>query len=144
MPALRTPRISPTFSVIPLPGMTAPGGANTAFIPVRAFGAPHTTDTSASPASTRQTRSRSALGCCTASITRAMRNGPSGAARFSTPSSSRPIEVSVSVIVCNVASVSRCVRSQLKENRMPHRPSCRMAGASGLLPWWRSQRTSLS
>ncbi len=39
-------------------------------MPVRALGAPQTTCTgSAPPVSTRQTRSRSALGCCLASIT---------------------------------------------------------------------------
>ncbi len=49
MPALWTPRISPTLSVMPVPGMKLPGAANTAFMPVRALGAPHTTETMPSP-----------------------------------------------------------------------------------------------
>ena len=65
MPRLSTPRIVPTPSVMSLPGMKVPGGANTPFMPVRAFGAPHTTCTgSPAPVSTMQTRSRSAFGCC--------------------------------------------------------------------------------
>ena len=83
---------------MPVPGMKLPGAANTAFIPLRAFGAPHTTETILSPVSTLQARSRSAFGCGTASITRAMRNAASAAPRSSTPSSSSPIRVSVSVI----------------------------------------------
>ena len=56
-----------------LPGMKAPGGTNTPVMPVRAFGAPQTTWIGLpSPVSTMQTRSRSALGCCFASMTRAM------------------------------------------------------------------------
>ena len=39
-----TPRISPAFSVMPVPGMKAPGRAATPFMPVRAFGAPQTTE----------------------------------------------------------------------------------------------------
>ena len=59
-----------------LPGMKAPGGAKTPFIPARAFGAPQTTWIgSPVPVSTMQTRSRSAFGCCLASATRAMMNG---------------------------------------------------------------------
>ena len=131
MPALRTPRISPTFSVMPVPGMNVPGGANTPFMPVRAFGAPQTTRTVPSPVSTVQTRSRSAFGCGTASITRAMRNGARAAPRSSTPSSSRPMRVSVSVICSSVASVSRCVFSQERVNFIAHTPSCSMVGASG-------------
>ena len=76
MPRLSTSRILPTPSVTFLPGMKAPGGANTPFIPVRAFGAPQTTWMgSPLPISTMQTRSRSAFGCCFASTTRAMTNG---------------------------------------------------------------------
>ena len=56
-----------------LPGMKVPGGENTETMPVRAFGAPQTTCTGEPcPVSTMQTRSRSAFGCCFASITRAM------------------------------------------------------------------------
>ena len=145
MPALCTPRISPTFSVMPVPGMTLPGGANTAFMPLRAFGAPHTTETGMpSPASTRQARRRSALGWGSASSTWAMRNGASAAPRSSTPSSSRPMRVSVSVMSASEASVSRCVASQERVNFIAHTPSCSSAGASGLKPKWRSQRMSLS
>ena len=45
MPRLSTPRMVPTPSVMFLPGMNVPGGENTLFMPVRAFGAPHTTCT---------------------------------------------------------------------------------------------------
>ena len=69
IPALSTPLISPTLSVTPVPGMTLPGGANTPLRPVRALGAPHTTETMPLPVSTLQARSRSAFGCCTASTT---------------------------------------------------------------------------
>ena len=77
MPRLSTPRMVPTPSVMFLPGMKVPGGENTLTSPARAFGAPHTTCTGAppSPVSTMQTRNRSALGCCSAEITRAMVNG---------------------------------------------------------------------
>ena len=71
MPRLSTPRMLPTPSVMFLPGMKAPGGTNTPFMPARALGAPHTTCTgSPAPVSTMQTRRRSALGCCSAEITR--------------------------------------------------------------------------
>jgi hypothetical protein len=57
-------------------------------MPVRAFGAPHTTWIgSPEPVSTMQTRSRSAFGCCFASITRAIVNGASA---FALSSMSRP------------------------------------------------------
>src|SRR5579875_2910404 len=112
MPALVTPRISPVLSVMPVPGMKLPGGANTPFMPVRAFGAPHTTETMPSPVSTVHARRRSALGCCTASITCAMRNGASLSPGVSTPSTSSPIAESVSVMRASGASVSRCVFSQ--------------------------------
>ena len=107
MPALCTPRISPTFNVTAVPGMKLPGAANTAFMPVRALGAPHTTVTIPSPVSTLHARSRSALGCGTASITWATRNDAMAAPRFSTPSSSSPMRVRVSVISSMEASVSR-------------------------------------
>ena len=73
MPRLSTPRIVPTPRVMFLPGMNVPGGENTPFMPARALGAPHTTCTgSPDPVSTMHTRSRSALGCCSAEITRAI------------------------------------------------------------------------
>ena len=78
MPRLSTPRMLPTPSVMFLPGMKAPGGTNTPFMPARALGAPHTTCTgSPAPVSTMQTRRRSALGCCSAEITDAIVNGAS-------------------------------------------------------------------
>ena len=126
IPALCTPRISPTFRVIPVPGMNAPGAAKTAFMPVWAFGAPQTTDTMPSPVSTLQARRRSAFGCCTASITCAIRKEASAAPRFSTPSSSRPICVSVSVIRSSEASVSQ-VRLQPGEGEF------HLAGASSFV-----------
>ncbi len=63
--------MTPLASVMFLPGMNVPTGENTLFMPVRALGAPQTTCTGSPPASTMQTRRRSALGCCLASITRA-------------------------------------------------------------------------
>ena len=63
MPRLSTSRILPTPSVMSLPGMKAPGGANTPFMPVRAFGAPHTTWIgSPAPVSTMQTREPIGIG----------------------------------------------------------------------------------
>src|SRR5271166_3138209 len=107
---------------MPVPGMKLPGGAKTPIMPVRAFGAPQTTVAVPAPVSTVQTRRRSAFGCCTASITRAMRNGASAAPGSVTPSSSSPILLSVSVMRSSEASVSRCVRSQLRENFIASHP----------------------
>src|SRR5262245_18084404 len=82
-------------------------------MPVRALGAPHTTCTgSPVPVSTMQTRSRSALGCCSAEITRAMVKGASSFALSSTLSTSSPIMVSLSASAATDASVSRCSLSQ--------------------------------
>jgi hypothetical protein len=69
MPLLSSPRILLDLSVMPVPGMTLPDGAKMPFMPVRAFGAPQITCTVSLPVLTRQTRSRSALGCCDASST---------------------------------------------------------------------------
>ena len=70
-----------------------PIGANTPIIPVRQFGAPHTTSTGGWPGaiSTRATCSLSALGCFLASITRAIVKAASASAGLSTPSTSRPM-----------------------------------------------------
>src|SRR6516165_3477866 len=115
MPRLSTSRILPMPSVIFLPGMNAPGGANTPFIPVRAFGAPHTTWIGlASPVSTIHTRSRSALGCGLASITRAMTKGANSLTLSSMRSTSSPIMVSLSAISSSERAVSRCSLSQPK------------------------------
>src|SRR5215203_4700945 len=119
MPRLSTPRMVPTPSVIFLPGMYVPGGENTPFIPVRAFGAPHTTCTgSPSPVSTRHTRSRSALGCCSARTTDATRYGANNAALSSMASTSSPMRVSVVAISSTDAVVSRWSFSQERGNFM--------------------------
>ncbi len=52
----------PAPSTVFLPGIQVPTGEKTDFMPARALGAPHTTCTGAPPASTVQTRRRSALG----------------------------------------------------------------------------------
>src|SRR5580693_2950810 len=117
MPRLSTSRILPTPSVTFLPGMKAPGGANTPFIPVRAFGAPQTTWMgSPLPTSTMQTRSRSAFGCCFASTTRAMTNGANSFALSSMRSTSSPIMVSLSASSASGRSVSTCSFSQSSVN----------------------------
>ncbi len=69
MPFDSSPRILPGLRSSPVPGMCVPGGANTPFRPVRAFGAPQTTCTTPLPVSTRQSFSRSAFGCFIASTT---------------------------------------------------------------------------
>src|SRR5690242_18206333 len=118
MPRLSTPRMVPTPSVMFLPGMKVPGGENTLTRPARAFGAPHTTCTGAAPlpGSTMQTRRRSAFGCCSAEITRAMVNGASSLALSSRLSTSSPIMVSLSASFSSGSSVSRCSFSQESVN----------------------------
>ena len=70
MPLLATPRIVLAFEHrAGARDDACRPGANTPFMPVRALGAPQTTWTTPLPVSTMQTRSRSALGCCTASTT---------------------------------------------------------------------------
>src|SRR5262245_55670692 len=87
-------------------------------MPARAFGAPHTTCTGAppSPVSTMQTRRRSAFGCCSAEMTRAMENGASAFALSSMLSTSSPIMVSLSASFSKGSSVSRCSFSQESVN----------------------------
>src|SRR5262252_4418623 len=122
------PRILPMPSVMFLPGMKAPGGTNTPFMPARALGAPHTTCTgSPAPVSTMHTRRRSAFGCCWAEITRAMVNGAKSLPRSATLSTSSPIMVSLSTIAASGASVSRCSLSQARVNFI-------IARTRGLLP----------
>src|ERR1700739_711681 len=120
MPRLSTPRMVPTPSVMFLPGMKVPGAENTLTRPARAFGAPHTTCTGAAPlpVSTMQTRKRSAFGCCSAEITRAMVNGASALALSSMCSTSSPIMVSLSASFSTGSSVSRCSFSQERVNFM--------------------------
>src|SRR6266700_2871913 len=120
MPRLSTPRMVPMPSVMFLPGMKVPGAENTLIRPARAFGAPQTTCTGAppSPVSTMQTRKRSALGCCSAEITRAIVKGASALALSSMCSTSSPIMVSLSASFSNGSSVSRCSFSQESVNFM--------------------------
>ena len=123
MPFDSTPRMTPAVRVMPLPGMNVPTGENTERIPVRALGAPQTTWTGAPlPASTEQTRSRSALGCGFASMTEATTKPAMAAAGSVTCSTSRPIRVRVSTIVCRSApapdGVSRWSSSQESVNFM--------------------------
>ena len=109
MPLETMPRTGRFSSVMPLPGMKVPSGANTATMPARAFGAPHTTSTGGLPLaiSTCTTRRRSALGWGLASTTRAMVKAPSLAAGSSTLSTSSPMADSLSVISASEALVSR-------------------------------------
>src|SRR5271166_3216173 len=110
--------MTPLPSVIFLPGIYAPTGENTLFMPVRALGAPHTTRTGSPPASTMQTLSRSALGCGFASMTRATTNPSYLTLGSSTLSTSRPMRVSVSTISASGAEVSRWSLSQESVNFM--------------------------
>src|SRR5215831_6498948 len=128
MPRLSTPRMVPIPSVMFLPGMKVPGGENTPFMPARAFGAPHTTCTgSPDPVSTMHTRSLSALGCGSAEITRAMVNGASALALFSTLSTSRPIMVSLCTMASSGWSVSRWSLSHERVSFMAVPRDCRGA-----------------
>src|ERR1700682_661435 len=151
MPRLSTPRMVPIPSVMFLPGMKVPGAENTLTRPARAFGAPQTTCTGAppSPVSTMQTRKRSALGCCSAEITRAMVKGASAFALSSMCSTSSPIMVSLSASFSIASSVSRCCFSQDRVNfmRIVFRPAslvpspARGGGSGGVLsPRSQSQR----
>src|ERR1035437_9240974 len=153
MPRLSTPRMVPMPSVMFLPGMKVPGAENTLTRPARAFGAPQTTCTGAppSPASTMQTLKRSALGCCSAEITRAMVNGASAFALSSMCSTSSPIMVSLSASFSTGSSVSRCSFSQDRVNFMmiasprAHRvpsPACEGGSGWGLSPQRQSRRNS--
>ncbi len=136
MPLDSTPRIFAALSSTSMPGTQVPTGANTPFMPARAFGAPQTTWTVPSPVSTVQTRSRSASGCCSAEITWATRKAESCAARSSTVSTSRPMRISVSTISSSEASVSRWSFSQLRVNFMarPYNPRTIDGTASGTKP----------
>src|SRR4051812_5445704 len=86
--------------------------------PARALGAPQTISLRPSRVSTWQTRSRSALGCCTASTTLATEKAASLAAGSSTCSTSSPAMVMASTTSCTEASVSRCSLSQDRVNFM--------------------------
>src|SRR4051812_13119321 len=151
MPRLSTPRIVPTPSVMFLPGMKAPGGTNTPFMPARALGAPHTTCTgSPSPVLTMHTRRRSAFGCCSAEITDAIVNGASSFSRSVTLSTSSPIIVSLSTMAASGCSVSRCSLSQARVNFMILRtravpsPACGEWSEGGHVRWRRSRSCTQS
>ena len=98
------------------PGIYAPMGAYTTFIPVLALGAPQTIVFSPSKVLTVQIFNLSALGCFSALIIFATVKGLSCSAGFSTPSTSSPVRVIVLIISSILASVSRCCFSQLKVN----------------------------
>src|SRR5580704_7978874 len=116
MPFDSTPRMTPLARVSFLPGIYVPTAENTLFMPVRALGAPQTTCTGSPPASTMQTLSRSALGCCLASMTEATTKPSYLRAGSSTDSTSRPTRVSVSTISLSEAEVSRWSLSQERVN----------------------------
>src|ERR1700722_15680895 len=116
MPFDSTPRMTPLASVSFLPGIYVPTAENTPFMPVRAFGAPQTTCTGPWPASTMQTFSRSAGGCCLASSTEATTKPSYLRAGSSTDSTSSPTRVSVSTISASEAEVSRWSLSQERVN----------------------------
>src|SRR3569623_2071023 len=84
--------------------------------PARALGAPQTISLRPSTVSTWQTRSRSALGCCTASITLATVKAFSLAPVSMTSSTSRPAMVMASATASMPASVSRWSLSQERVN----------------------------
>src|SRR5882762_7573648 len=146
MPRLSTPRMVPMPSVMFLPGIKVPGAENTPIRPARAFGAPQTTCTGAppSPVSTMQTRKRSAFGCCSAEITRAIENGASAFALSSICSTSSPIMVSLSASFSRGSSVSRCSFSQESVNFMaafsPRGWSAPSPACGGGLGWGLSPR----
>ena len=96
MPWESTPRSLAFFSFVPS-GRRPPTRANAVARPARAFGAPQITCTgSASPASTVQTRSRSASGCRSAVRMRPTTTFSNAGRADSTPSTSSPREVSCS------------------------------------------------
>ena len=117
MPRDSTPRMVPIFNSAPVAGMIVPGLANTAFMPACAFGAPQTTCTgSPAPVSTMHSRNLSAFGCFSAETTYATVKSFSRAPASSTDSTSRPMLVSLSAMVCASASVSSGAFSQESVN----------------------------
>ena len=99
MPFEASPRIVPAFSSMPVPGMYVPGGANTPFMPVRAFGAPHTTCTGSPDRHRPCTRAAGRHSDAAAPPRpRAMTKGGSFSAGFVSDSSSSPSCVSASAI----------------------------------------------
>src|SRR5690606_32054637 len=93
--------------------------ASGATSPARAFGAPHTICSGASPpASTWHTCRRSASGCFSADTMRATTTPSSASPSIVTSSTSSPIAVSTSTRRSCEAAVGMCWRSQLSENFM--------------------------
>src|SRR5690606_12963945 len=123
MPCDSTPRSLPSLMLNGLPsapgGSTAPTIAQATFMPARTFGAPQTMFNSVPvPASTWQTRRRSASGCLTTSRTSATTTPVNGGATGSTSSTSSPDIVNKCASSSEVMFGSTIVRSQLSENCM--------------------------
>ena len=124
MPRLSTPRIVPTSSVMFLPGMKVPGGANTLFMPVRAFGAPHTTCTG-SPDAGVDHADPQAVGVRVLLAPRRPARRVKARARLSRRPRPRARPVSVSTIRRAPTAVSRWSLSQERVNFMrPQRVAC--------------------
>ena len=107
MPLDTTPRILDFFNLSPLGNLT-PGTASGLFMPATTLGAPQTTSTgSPCPVITRQTLSRSALGCLPTSTTSAMTTPSSPSPSVCTPSTSSPaiVSLSVSAVVSRSGSI---------------------------------------
>ena len=113
-----TPRIVAGANTVPVAGMVTPGSAMIALMPVRAFGAPHTTCFVPSFVSTTHWRSLSALGCFSASVTWATVKSASSLVLSVTSSTSRPTPIRPSQISSRVALVSRYSLSQESVNFM--------------------------
>ena len=87
------------------PGSIAPSNAHGAGVPTASFGAPHTICSfSGNPASTVQTRRRSAPGCGSTLSMRATTTSAKGGAAGAVSSTSRPAIVSLSQARCSSAA----------------------------------------
>ncbi len=117
-------------------GHVAPTGANTPFIPARAFGAPHTTWSRSLPVSTSQTLSLSALGCFSHLITSATRNGAKRGGRIEQFLDLEPdAGQRVGDRLATLALVSRCSFSHESVNFMAQdSPAASVGMASGGKP----------
>src|SRR6476659_4884521 len=118
MPCDSTPRIVVRRIVWP-PGSVAPAIAQATRMPAAAFGAPHTICSGAPvPASTVQTRRRSASGWGATAAIVATTTPVNGGATDATSSTSKPAIVSLSHSVAVSIGGSTSVRSQRSENFM--------------------------
>ena len=135
MPALRTPRISPTFSVMPVPGMKLPGGGE------------HALHAGARIRCAADHGHRAVAGIDRADAqpvgvrvlhrldhVRDAERRQRGAAVLDAFQFQADAGQRVGDLRRSVASVSRCVFSQERVNFIAHTPSCSMVGASGLKP----------